>query len=129
VKLRGGLTAATETLAKFDHAASASATLCKAETGSRDAVGLQCRKNAPLALAVGCSIAGASSNGSRASPEWILTVVNSDLKDLRGLRWRLRLRITFSAVRRLAIAVEARHHCCYEEPQEQLVSVSEAARR
>jgi hypothetical protein len=69
VKLRGGLTAATETLAKFDHAASASATLCKAETGSRDAVGLQCRQNAPLTLAAGCSITGVKFESNKCVPE------------------------------------------------------------
>ena len=58
VKQRGRLTAATETLCNFDLAASVSATLCTAETESRDAVGLQCRKSAPLTLAVGCSITG-----------------------------------------------------------------------
>jgi len=47
------LTAATETLGKFDLAAAVSGTLCPAETGSRDAVGLQWRKNAPFTLAVG----------------------------------------------------------------------------
>jgi hypothetical protein len=60
LKLRGGLTAATETLCKFDLAASASAIVCSTETGSRDAVSLQCRKNAPLTLAVGCSIPGSA---------------------------------------------------------------------
>jgi hypothetical protein len=52
VKQRGGLTAATETVGKFDLAASASAMLCTAETGSRDAVGLQCPKIAPFTLKV-----------------------------------------------------------------------------
>jgi hypothetical protein len=34
-------------------AASASAIVCSPETGSRDAVGLQCSKNAPFTLKVG----------------------------------------------------------------------------
>jgi hypothetical protein len=70
VKLRGGLTAATETLGKFDLAASPyvktpTETLGRSshserlqppaissETGNRDAVGLQCRKAAHFALKV-----------------------------------------------------------------------------
>jgi len=32
-------------------------------------------------------------------------------------------------VRRLAIAPDARHECCYEEPQKQPVSVSETTKR
>jgi hypothetical protein len=42
----------TETFGFFGSARGASATLCKAETGRTDAVGLQWRKNAPFTLKV-----------------------------------------------------------------------------
>jgi hypothetical protein len=43
----------TETFGFFGSARGGSPTLCTAETGSRDAGGLQCRKNAPFTLDVG----------------------------------------------------------------------------
>jgi hypothetical protein len=48
----------------FGSARGGSATLCKAETGRRDAVGLHCRKNAPFRLKVTVE----SRNGARPGP-------------------------------------------------------------
>jgi hypothetical protein len=51
-EITGSVTAATETLGKFELDALASATLCTAETGNRDAVGPQYPKVAPFTLKV-----------------------------------------------------------------------------
>ena len=108
VKLWGGLTAATETLGKFGFRCVDVGLVCSTETEAEtalacnisprcsDAVGLQCPRIESFHAECGSSITGISSTRPRGSPKGILTVVNSDLKDLRGLRWRLRLRITFS---------------------------------
>jgi hypothetical protein len=74
----------TETFGFLGSARGGPATLCTAETGSRDAVGLQCRKNAPFTLKVTSLLMGASSTRSVRLPGGYSNVGSPRSKGLTG---------------------------------------------